>query len=42
MNDERFMGIAIEASKEGDWPYGAILVKDGTRDRRQGIQHRDA
>ena len=29
MNDEYFMRIAIEESKKGDWPYGAILVKDG-------------
>ena len=29
MNDEYFMHIAIEESKKGDWPYGAILVKDG-------------
>ena len=29
MNDEHFMRIAIEESKKGDWPYGAIIVKDG-------------
>ena len=30
MNDEYFMRIAIEESKKGDWPYGAILVENGT------------
>ncbi len=29
MNDEEFMRIAIEESKKGDWPYGALIVKDG-------------
>jgi len=29
MNDNDFMHIAIEESKQGDWPYGAVLVKDG-------------
>ena len=29
MNDEDYMTIAIEESMKGDWPYGAILVKDG-------------
>ena len=29
MNDEEFMRIAIEESKKGDWPYGAVVVKDG-------------
>lgn len=29
MNDDYFMQIAIEESKKGDWPYGAVLVKDG-------------
>jgi tRNA(adenine34) deaminase len=29
MNDTDFMRIAIEESKKGDWPYGAIIVKDG-------------
>jgi tRNA(Arg) A34 adenosine deaminase TadA len=23
------MRIAIEESKKGDWPYGAVIVKDG-------------
>ncbi len=29
MNDSEFMQIAIEESKKGDWPYGAVIVKDG-------------
>ncbi len=29
MNDDKFMRMAIEESKKGDWPYGAVLVKDG-------------
>jgi tRNA(adenine34) deaminase len=29
MNDAEFMRIAIEESKKGDWPYGAVIVKDG-------------
>ena len=29
MNDTDFMRIAIEESKKGDWPYGAVIVKDG-------------
>jgi tRNA(adenine34) deaminase len=29
MNDSDFMRIAIEESKNGDWPYGAVIVKDG-------------
>ena len=29
MNDTDFMRIAIEESQKGDWPYGAVIVKDG-------------
>lgn len=29
MTDEEFMQIAIDESKKGDWPYGAVIVKDG-------------
>ena len=29
MTDSEFMRIAIEESKRGDWPYGAVLVRDG-------------
>jgi tRNA(adenine34) deaminase len=29
MNDTEFMRIAIEESKKGDWPYGAVIIKDG-------------
>jgi tRNA(adenine34) deaminase len=29
MNDIDFMQIAIEESKKGDWPYGAVIIKDG-------------
>ena len=29
MNDEDFMRLAIEESRRGDWPYGAVLVRDG-------------
>ena len=29
MTDSEFMRIAIEESKRGDWPYGAVIVKDG-------------
>jgi hypothetical protein len=29
MNDTEFMRIAIEESKKGDWPYGAVIVRDG-------------
>ena len=29
MSDEYFMQIAIEESKLGDYPYGAVIVKDG-------------
>ena len=28
MNDEDYMKLAIEESAKGDWPYGAIIVKD--------------
>ena len=29
MNDEQFIDIAIEISKNAKYPYGAIVVKDG-------------
>lgn len=29
MNDEQFIDIAIEISKNAKYPYGAIIVKDG-------------
>lgn len=29
MNDEKFIDIAIEISKNAKYPYGAIVVKDG-------------
>jgi guanine deaminase len=29
MTDPEFMRIAIEESRRGDWPYGAVLVKNG-------------
>lgn len=29
MTDAEFMRIAIEESTKGDWPYGAVLVRDG-------------
>lgn len=29
MNDEQLMQIAIEESRKGDWPYGAVIAKDG-------------
>jgi tRNA(adenine34) deaminase len=29
MNDTEFMQVAIEESKNGYWPYGAVIVKDG-------------
>jgi hypothetical protein len=25
MNDAEFMRIAIEESRKGDWPYGAVI-----------------
>ena len=28
MTDEEYMQLAIEAAKQGDYPYGAVLVKD--------------
>ncbi|OCQ94313.1 tRNA-specific adenosine deaminase [Nostoc sp. MBR 210] len=28
MNQEYFMRLALEAAKKGDWPYGAVIVKD--------------
>ncbi|MGH8476660.1 MAG: nucleoside deaminase [Methylococcales bacterium] len=28
MNDSYFMRIAIEQARQGDWPYGAVVVKD--------------
>ncbi|BAY15362.1 CMP/dCMP deaminase zinc-binding protein [Nostoc sp. HK-01] len=28
MNQEYFMRLALEAAKKGDWPYGAVVVKD--------------
>ena len=28
MSDENYMRLAIEESRKGDWPYGAVLVKD--------------
>ena len=30
MNDTDFMRIAIKESKQGDRPYGALVVRDGT------------
>jgi tRNA(adenine34) deaminase len=29
MNDKDFMRIAIDESRRGDWPYGAVIVKEG-------------
>ena len=29
MNNEYFMRVAIESAKKGDFPYGAVIVKDG-------------
>jgi len=29
MDDTEFRWIAIEESGKGDWPYGAVIVKDG-------------
>ena len=29
MNDIQLMQVAIEESKKGDWPYGAVIAKDG-------------
>ena len=29
IDDTEFMRIAIELSRKGDWPYGAVIVKDG-------------
>jgi len=29
MTDENFMKVAIEEAKNSDFPYGAVLVKDG-------------
>ncbi len=29
MNDEEYMNIAIELSEKGEYPYGAIIVRDG-------------
>ncbi len=29
MTDKEYMNIAIELSKKADYPYGAIIVKDG-------------
>lgn len=29
MNDEDFMKLAIEELRRGDWPYGAVLARDG-------------
>jgi tRNA(Arg) A34 adenosine deaminase TadA len=28
MDDEKFMRIAIEEAKKGDYPFGAVIVKD--------------
>lgn len=28
MSQEYFMRLALEAAKKGDWPYGAVIVKD--------------
>jgi len=29
LNDTEFMRTAVEESKKGDWPYGAVIAKDG-------------
>ena len=29
MDDKKFMKIAIEEAKKGDFPFGAVIVKDG-------------
>jgi hypothetical protein len=37
MNDTEFMQIAIEESKKGDWPYGAVIRnshQNGVHQRR--------
>lgn len=28
MNDEKFMSVAIEEAKKGDFPFGAVIIKD--------------
>src|SRR5439155_18120619 len=42
--DERFMRIAIEEARQGDFPFGAVIVRDGSviaRGRNLGRTNRD-
>jgi tRNA(adenine34) deaminase len=42
--DERFMRIAIEEARQGDFPFGAVIVRDGSviaRGRNLGRTERD-
>ena len=43
-DDERFMRIAIEEARRADFPFGAVIVKDGrilARGRNLGASRRD-
>jgi tRNA(Arg) A34 adenosine deaminase TadA len=43
-DDERFMRIAIEEARRADFPFGAVIVKDGrilSRGRNLGATRRD-
>jgi tRNA(adenine34) deaminase len=40
-DDEKFMRIAIEEARQADFPYGAVIVRDGdilVRGRNRGLQ----
>ena len=32
-DDERFMRIALEEARQASFPFGAVIVRDGQRDR---------
>lgn len=42
MNDEDFMRRAIEEAKNSDFPYGAVLVKDGIIMAKSGTAPKDS
>ena len=45
MNDEEFMRLAIKEAKKGDFPYGAVIIKEGkiiAKARNAVIKSKDA
>jgi guanine deaminase len=42
--DEAFMRLALEEARQGDFPFGAVIVRDGkvaTRGRNMGVKTND-